>query len=410
MLSALLNFLLILLRKVFKLLLLGLLHLHILLDLLPLDICILHVFPQSSVLLLKVVKVLFRLFQLPLQLVKLIPLLFDRLLLLLLPPNDLLLLLIQIGHRGVDLLLLRGGLDDVLLAVQDVPLPLLVHHLHLVILQPDEAQRLLHRALQLILLLLHQLHPVQLLSAQLTQLFHPLVQLLNGSLEPARPNNILQELQHPSIILCQTFWFHQSYLLHLTLQDEEPIVVQVDALVHQQLGDIFRLASLVSNLVEGGRVLVLVNGPRHRKLTARNHVEILPSVNDLLEVYSHLGELDVGEGAAAVDHGGKFGSSSLLCSEPKDKEHGVDHIGLSASIWTHNACEALVEGTQNLDSSIGLKVLILNVGDDQSRPCGIKGAGRCRRGRNVDVPNSHSSFSYIPLLLHFHRISCHPQL
>ena len=50
-----------------------------------------------------------------------------------------------------------SGLLNVLLTVEVVPLPLLVHHLHLFILLSDETNRLLHWAFQLILLNLHQL-------------------------------------------------------------------------------------------------------------------------------------------------------------------------------------------------------------------------------------------------------------
>ena len=67
----------------------------------------------------------------------------------------------------------------------------------------------------------------------------------------------------------------------------------------------------IPNLIEGGGIFVLVDRPRHAELAVGHHVVLLAPVDDLLEVDGHLGELDVGVGAAAVDHRGQLGGSGL---------------------------------------------------------------------------------------------------
>ena len=75
----------------------------------------------------------------------------------------------EVSGGGLDLVLLLRGRRDVPLRVEDVSETLAVLLLHLVILQADEAQGVLHGWLQIILFLLHKLDTVELFYPQLIQ-------------------------------------------------------------------------------------------------------------------------------------------------------------------------------------------------------------------------------------------------
>ena len=59
-------------------------------------------------------------------------------------------------------------------------------------------------------------------------------------------------------------------------------MVEVDALLHEELGDVLGLAPLVADLVVGAGVLVLVDRPGDAELGVGHHLEVLATVYDLL--------------------------------------------------------------------------------------------------------------------------------
>ena len=82
-----------------------------------------------------------------------------------------------------------------------------------------------------------------------------------------------------------TFGFHESDLLNLALQDEEPVVIQVDAFGPEQLGHLLELAAPPVDLVVGR--VVLGGRPRNDELRVGHRTEtvlLAVVVNDLLEV------------------------------------------------------------------------------------------------------------------------------
>ena len=132
-------------------------------------------------------------------------------------------------------------------------------------------------------------------------------------------------------------------------------MVYVDALVHEHFGHIFTFTLLAPDLIEGGGIFVLVDRPRQAELTVGRHAVLFAPVDDLQEVDGDFGELDVGVGAAAVDHRGELGGSGLLSAEAEHEEHRVDHVRLAASVRADDAGETLVKGSQNLEIKINTK-------------------------------------------------------
>jgi len=87
---------------------------------------------------------------------------------------------------------------------------------------------------------------------------------------------------------------HHGDLLHLALEDEEAVVVEVDALAPQQLADLGEGLGLA---VHGVGALVGREGrARHDDLAAGHELEGVAAVvrvDDVREVHAHLGEVEV---------------------------------------------------------------------------------------------------------------------
>ena len=60
-------------------------------------------------------------------------------------------------------------------------------------------------------------------------------------------------------------------------------MVEVDALLHEEPGDVLGLAPPGPDLVEGAGVLVLVHRPGDAELGVGHDVEVLAAVDDLLD-------------------------------------------------------------------------------------------------------------------------------
>lgn len=58
-------------------------------------------------------------------------------------------------------------------------------------------------------------------------------------LKSAAANNILQELQHPILVLSDSLWFHHRNLLNFSLQDQETVVIQINAAASEKGRDLF---------------------------------------------------------------------------------------------------------------------------------------------------------------------------
>ena len=100
-------------------------------------------------------------------------------------------------------------------------------------------------------------------------------------------------------MLRQSFGFHQGDVLHFSLEDEESVVVQVDALLPEHLGDLLVLDPPAVEGVVGA--VVLVGGPRHAEPGIGHHLGLLAaSVDDLLEMDGDPAPVLVGMSARVV--------------------------------------------------------------------------------------------------------------
>mmetsp|Transcript_9903 Transcript_9903/g.32676 ORF Transcript_9903/g.32676 Transcript_9903/m.32676 type:complete len:247 (-) Transcript_9903:343-1083(-) len=107
-----------------------------------------------------------------------------------------------------------------------------------VIVRPHVLLRLLLRARQSLALLLRRLESLQLLRARVAFDLQRRSLLRNRFNVLVRPDNVLQILQQTVLVLRRCLWLHHRDLLDFALQNEEAIVVQVDAAEPQQLADL----------------------------------------------------------------------------------------------------------------------------------------------------------------------------
>jgi hypothetical protein len=69
-------------------------------------------------------------------------------------------------------------------------------------------------------------------------------------------DDVLEVFEHADVVLCLGLGLHHGDLLDLALEDEEPVVVEVDAARLEQVGDVGERARVVVDEVFGRVVLV----------------------------------------------------------------------------------------------------------------------------------------------------------
>lgn len=152
------------------------------------------------------------------------------------------------------------------------------------------------------------------------------------------------------------------------LQNQETLVIQIDALALEELGDLSVGAATPINRVAGfvASANLLFHRPGDDELgaldTSCRQSGGICDYRDKVDVHS--GRSQVGIGGGGVNEMGQFrlsaaremrrkkcGSSSpeLFCLESKDKQQRVNHVGLSRSIWPDDRGKGRVERA-NLDA------------------------------------------------------------
>ena len=139
---------------------------------------------------------------------------------------------------------------------------------------------------QVVALLLGRLHAVELDGALLVEALHRLLLLVDRLLQPVRADDVLEVLEQAVLVRRRRLRLHHRDLLHLALQDQEAVVVEVDAALAEQLGHIGEVARLAVDHVLGR--VVAASLARHLQAATRDHVvAAVLAVDDVLEVDGH---------------------------------------------------------------------------------------------------------------------------
>ena len=260
-----------------------------------------------------------------------------------------------VGAADPDALLLELGLDLLPLLRGLLGVGIGGHHVDLIqhVLLPADLPLLGQEGLglelgplQALLLLLDGLDAVELLLPLLGQRLDLGRGLLGVVEELVGADDVLQILEEAVVVLGLALGGHHGDHLDLALQDEEAVVVEVDALGVQVLGHVLEGAVLPVELV-AGRV-VPAGDAGDDDLAAGDDVVVLvgvAGVDDLVEVDRDAGVLEgiVLEGVGGVDQLGHLVEAELLGALAEDEEHGVDDVGLAGSVGTDDRGEAFVE-------------------------------------------------------------------
>mmetsp|Transcript_42415 Transcript_42415/g.62376 ORF Transcript_42415/g.62376 Transcript_42415/m.62376 type:complete len:518 (+) Transcript_42415:2399-3952(+) len=144
----------------------------------------------------------------------------------------------------------------------------------------DELPLLCHELLRLLLgtaeiatLLFHDFQLVHLLPALFIQHIHLLARLLDLLNELVGANDILEILEHASFVFITRLRRHERDELNLALQNEEPVVIEVDARLFEQVSHLFVVAAAAVDVI-----LVRVvrkSRPGHLEFTSLDDVVIL---------------------------------------------------------------------------------------------------------------------------------------
>ena len=216
------------------------------------------------------------------------------------------------------------------------------------VLQAQVAERLVLRSLEAALVPLQVLHAVGLLRPDLVGLVDVGRHLLEHRLVANRADDVLEVLEEALVVgvLGGRLGLEERDGLDLALQDEEAVVIEVDAALAQQRADLFVLDAPLVDVVVGG--VVLAGGARHRELRARDDFERLVAAGwvewcaDLAEVDAHGARLDARVLLAVVDEDAELLGADLLGAEAEDEEQRVDHVRLARAVGPDDGVEALL--------------------------------------------------------------------
>ena len=92
-------------------------------------------------------------------------------------------------------------------------------------------------ALELLSFLFCDFEPVDSLRSLLVEFFEFLGARVDVLDVRVGSNDVLEVLEQSILVLRLRLWFHERDLLHLSLEDEEPVVVEVDAVLFEQVCD-----------------------------------------------------------------------------------------------------------------------------------------------------------------------------
>ena len=159
---------------------------------------------------------------------------------------------------------------------------------------------------------------------------------------------------------------HHRDLLHLALQDQEAVVVEVDAALAEQLGHIGEVARLAVDHVLGR--VIAAGLARNLQAATRDHVEAaVLAVDDVLEVDSHTRILQRWVLLRGVDELGQLALPHLVRLEAEDEEHRIDHVRLAAAVGPDDRRHVLVKRPDLLLARVRLEVFEDHALDHQAR-------------------------------------------
>mmetsp|Transcript_60707 Transcript_60707/g.170075 ORF Transcript_60707/g.170075 Transcript_60707/m.170075 type:complete len:440 (+) Transcript_60707:2898-4217(+) len=213
-------------------------------------------------------------------------------------------------------------------------------------------------AVQALALALGDAQPIQLLLPLLGQLLDDALGLLDGLNQPVRADDVLEVLEEALLVGGERLRLHEGDLLDLTLQDQEPVVLQVDPALLQKLRHLCEVAALAVDVVL--RLVVLEGLSADRETRPLDDLVVLwagAGVDDVLEGHGHLGAPTVRQGPGGMDQLRHLVQTHLLCPLPEDEQKGVDGVGLAAAVRADDGGETFVEGADDLLVPVGLEVL-----------------------------------------------------
>ena len=89
-------------------------------------------------------------------------------------------------------------------------------------------------------------------------------------------------------------------------------------------------------------------------------------INDFNKVDSDGSRRNMGVGSRVVNELSELGDTDLTGFLPEDEEHGIDDIGLAATVGADDSRECLVEGADAVLTSVGFEVFDFDVTNDET--------------------------------------------
>ena len=244
-------------------------------------------------------------------------------------------------HLGVDLRAQRidplCGVGDVHAALVHVQLPERGALPGELVMVAQVLERLAAARLEVLELALHDLEALQLLGARLAGLVHGARMLLDRLLVPAGADDVLEVLEKALIVLRLALGRHLRNALDLALQDQEPLVVQVDPAPAEQRGDFGVVGPLPVDRVL--RLVVAERGAGNHQGAVRHDAVVVRArqVHNVMEPDFDGAAARLLRPVAVVDQLAEPALAHLVCAPAKHKQERVDHIALPAAVGPDHA-------------------------------------------------------------------------
>lgn len=188
---------------------------------------------------------------------------------------------------------------------------------------------------------------VVLLGALLGERLDALVDESQRLLVAAGADYVFEVLEQAALVGRQRFRFHHRNGFDLALQNEEAIVVEIDAVRLEQLADLFEVDAPVVDGVE--RRVVLERGARDEECGARLWGGgTVRRVDDRMEVDGHLAGADVRVGGGIVQQRAELLAADLLGAVAENEQHRIDDVGLAGAVGSDYGVEALRGGAKRV--------------------------------------------------------------
>jgi len=183
---------------------------------------------------------------------------------------------------------------------------------------------------------------------------------------PITPDNILQVFQEAHITGVLTLRIHERDLLHLALQNQKAIVVQVNALILEDFADLRKTDLSPVQVISA--ITFCIHFARHCKLAPLDDSEgigVRLIIQNLLKVDFDCAVLNILVLLRAVDQLGQLIQAHLLCALAENEEQRLYQVTLAGAVWPNHSSEVLVQGADNLLTEVALEVFELHPLDHQ---------------------------------------------